>query len=168
MWWLLPIEVAQTLAMLHAVSGIIIYLILDDLATKDQPSYVPRKRRRHRNRLHKVFLGILSHCCESLEARIKNMKVRRRYHPPRLYYTGQRPKRKKGKYTIQTNLTVMTTMWANERNAPSGSFDSDSQVLMLDDGASTCITNNMNDFTEPPKRVDRKVKGIKGHAQATH
>ena len=168
MWWLLPIEVAQTLAMLHAVSGIIIYLILDDLAPKDQPSYVPRKRRRHRNRLHKVFLGILSHCCKSLEARIKNMKVRRRYHPPRLYYTGQWPKRKKGKYTIQTNLTVMTMTWANERNAPSGSFDSDSQVLMLDDGASTCITNNMNDFTEPPKRVDRKVKGIKGHAQATH
>ena len=62
----------------------------------------------------------------------------------------------------------MTTTWTNERLAPSGSFDSDLQVLMLDDGASACITNNINDFTEPPKRVDRKVKGIKGHAQATH
>ena len=39
---------------------------------------------------------------------------------------------------------------------------------MLDDGASACITNDANDFIEPPKRVDRKVKGIKGHAQATH
>ena len=41
-------------------------------------------------------------------------------------------------------------------------------MLMLDDGASACITNNINDFTESPKRVDRKVKGIKGHARATH
>ena len=39
---------------------------------------------------------------------------------------------------------------------------------MLDDGASACITNDKSDFIEPPKRADRKVKGIKGHAQATH
>ena len=47
-------------------------------------------------------------------------------------------------------------------------FDSDLRALMLDDGASACITNDKNDFIEPPKRVDRKVKGIKGHAKATH
>ena len=34
--------------------------------------------------------------------------------------------------------------------------------------APVCITNDKNDFIEPPKRVDRKVKGIKGHANATH
>ena len=39
---------------------------------------------------------------------------------------------------------------------------------MLDDGASACITNCKEDFIEPPKWVDRKVKGIKGHANATH
>ena len=39
---------------------------------------------------------------------------------------------------------------------------------MLDDGASACITNNKHDFIEPPKCVDHKVKGIKGHAKATH
>ena len=58
--------------------------------------------------------------------------------------------------------------WTNERITPSGTFDSDSQALMLDDGASACITKDTRDFIEPPKRVDRKVKGIKGHAQATH
>ena len=30
------------------------------------------------------------------------------------------------------------------------------------------VTNDMADFIEPPKRVDKKVKGIKGHAHATH
>ena len=39
---------------------------------------------------------------------------------------------------------------------------------MLDNRASACITNCKEDFIGPPKRVDRKVKGIKGHANATH
>ena len=39
---------------------------------------------------------------------------------------------------------------------------------MLDDGASACITNDDNDFIQNPKRVDKKAKGIKGHAQVTH
>ena len=47
-------------------------------------------------------------------------------------------------------------------------FDSDSQALMLDDGTWACITNDKNDFIEPPQWVDHKVKGIKGHAKATH
>ena len=168
LWWFLPLEVAQTSVALYAVSGILIYIILEDLAPTDQPSYVPRKRRRHSNCLHTAFFGILSRCCESIEASINNLKVRRRYHPPRIRYTGQRPRRKKGKCIIHTNLTGMTTTWANGQSAPSQSFDSDSQMLMLDDGASACITNNINDYTESPKRVDRKVKGIKGHARATH
>ena len=39
---------------------------------------------------------------------------------------------------------------------------------MLDNGASACITNDKDDFVEPPKRVDCKVRGIEGHAKATH
>ena len=39
---------------------------------------------------------------------------------------------------------------------------------MVDDGTSACITNDKGDFIEPPKRVDHKVGGIKGHAKATH
>ena len=52
---------------------------------------------------------------------------------------------------------------------PSGrQFDSDSRALMLDDGASACITNDKGDFIEPPTKVNRKVGGIKGHAKATY
>ena len=60
------------------------------------------------------------------------------------------------------------TTWENRSSPSQGIFDSDAQSLMLDDGASACITNDKDDFTEPPKRVDKKVKGIKGHAHATH
>ena len=62
----------------------------------------------------------------------------------------------------------MTTTWDSHHSPSQGTFDSDAQSLMLDDGASACITNDKEDFIEPPKRVDRKVKGIKGHANATH
>ena len=62
----------------------------------------------------------------------------------------------------------MTTTWASEQTPSQGPFDSNSQALMLDDGASACITNDKEDFIEPPKRVDRKVKGIKGHVNATN
>ena len=56
----------------------------------------------------------------------------------------------------------------NDQTAPSGTFDSNLQVLMLDDGTSACITNDKSDFIKQPKRVDRKVKGIKGNANGTH
>ena len=56
------------------------------------------------------------------------------------------------------------------KNAPplGKQLDSDSQALMLDDGTSACITNDKDDFIKPPKRVDCKVRGIKGPAKATH
>ena len=62
----------------------------------------------------------------------------------------------------------MTTTWSSEQIAPSGTFDSVAQTLELDDGASACITNDINDFIQPPQRVDKMVKGVTGHAQATH
>ena len=62
----------------------------------------------------------------------------------------------------------MTTTWDSSHSPSQGTFDSDAQALMLDDGASACIANNKEDFIEPPKWVDMKVKDIKGHANATH
>ena len=46
--------------------------------------------------------------------------------------------------------------------------NSDSQTLMVDDGASACITNDKNDFIGMPKSISRKVNGINGQAQETH
>ena len=41
-------------------------------------------------------------------------------------------------------------------------FDSDSQTLMVDDGASACITNDKNDIIGTPKAISRKVNNING------
>ena len=137
------------------------------MAPKDQPTYVPRKRRKRWNVLSTGLFQVLDQGASIIVERINNMKIKRRARPLQLRYSGYRPKRKKGKYTFYAPLTGMTTTWSSEQIAKAR-FDSDAQSLMLDDGASACITNDINDFIHPPKRVDKMVKGIKGHAQATH
>ena len=46
-------------------------------------------------------------------------------------------------------------------------FKSDSVPIMVDDRASACITNSMEDFVGKTRCIDQKVKGIAGNAQAT-
>ena len=57
---------------------------------------------------------------------------------------------------------------SQEANQLSNELDSDSQSLMIDDGASACITNHKADFVDEPLKISRKVKEIKGHARAMH
>ena len=142
-------------------------LIFDAVAPKDQPTYVPRRRQKHWNVLSTSLFQVLDQGASIIMERINNMRVKRRARPPQLRYSGYRPKRKKSKYTPHTPLTSMTTTWSREQIAKAR-FDSGAQSLMLDDGASACITNDINDFIHPPQKVDKMVKGIKGHAQATH
>ena len=156
------------LASIIMVAGLLLCLIFDTMAPKDQPTYVPKKRLKHNRFLTVALQHAFGQCTTTVMESISNMKVRHRSHHPKLRYSVHRPKCKKGQHALRATITGMTTMWSNERIKPSGTFDSDAQILMLDDGASACITNNMKDFIESPKRVDRKVKGIKGHAQATH
>ena len=143
-------------------------LMFDIVAPKEVPAYVPKKRCKRKDGLATVLFNALDQEATTIMGHINNMKVRCRYHPPKLRYSGHRPKRKKGKHVLSATLTGMTMTWSSEQIAPTGTFDSDAQTLMLDAGASACITNNANDFIKPPKRVNKKVKGIKGHAQATH
>ena len=143
-------------------------LIFDIVAPKEQAAYVPKKRRKCKNGLSTVLFNALDQGATTIMERINNLKVWRRSYPPKLRYSGHRPKCKKGKHVLSAALTGMTTTWSSEQITPSGTFDSDAQTLMLDEGTSACIMNDANDFIEPPKRVNKKVKGIKGHAQATH
>ena len=111
-------------------------LMFDIMALKDQPTNVPKKRGKCRNVLSTVLFNALDQGATIIMEHINNMKVKRRSHQLKLHYSGYRPKRKKGEYVLSITLTGMTTTWSNDRIAPSGSFDSDAQTLMLDDGAS--------------------------------
>ena len=150
LWWPLPYETGLTLASIITVAGLLLCLILDAVAPKEQPTYVPRNRRKHWNVLSTSLFQVLNQGASIIMERINNMKVKRRALPPQLRYSGYHPKRKKGKYALHTPLTCMTMTWSSEKIAKAR-FDSDAQSLMLDDGASACITNVINDFIHPQK-----------------
>ena len=167
-WWILSGDVGLLIAAMMIVSGIITYLIFASILPQEPPPYRPRKRRRPRNRVNHTILKAIDVGINIITNSINNMKVQRCHRPLGLYISRYRPRRKKYKPSLPAPLSGMTTTWAHDNDTSLGMFDSDAQALMLDDGASACITNDKNDFTEPPRRVDRKVKEIKGHAKATH
>ena len=167
-WWILPGDVGLTIAAVMIVSGIITYLIFDSLPPQEPPTCIPRRHCCHNSQLSNTIIKALDDGINTITKGINKMKVQRRRRPLGFFNYSFHPRRKKYKASLHASLTGMTTTWAQDSNASPGMFDSDSQSLMLDDGASACITNDKNDFTDPPRRVDRKVKGIKGHAKATH
>ena len=111
-------------------------------------------------------------CAAPLVTAIMRLKVRRRQRRHRSQRVGPRRRRYMKvprDHILHDSIPVMTTTWEDNVSKPLGKqFDSDSRTLMIDDGASACITNDKGDFIEPPKKVKRKVRGIKGHAKATH
>ena len=150
------------------VAQLIVCLLNDALAPQEPLSYVPKTKRKPQCYASFLMQRTLARCATTIMAQIDNIKVQRHYRTPGLPYKGYCHRRKKRKLFPQTSLTGMTTTWDSRSSSSQGIFDSDAQALMLDDGASVCITNDMEDFIEPPKQVDKKVKGIKGHAKATH
>ena len=171
LWLLLPDNVGMSIAAFFLMSGLIFILILDCIDAGEPHPYVPKTRQPHKSLGIKTLCKAMNWCTSIMTNVINNMKVRHKYQPPGHCYFGHRYRCKKYRCGLHTALTSMTTTWANEwSKSPSlgRQFDSDLQALMLGDCASACITNDKDDFIEPPKRVDYKVNSIKGHAKATH
>ena len=117
------------------------------------------------------MLNAMIRSTQPISDAIITLKAHRKYHT--IGFRSARPQRRRKKKVPRArphrdNIPAMTTTWANGETPPGRQFDSDSRALMLDDGASACITNDKGDFIEPPTEVNRKVRGIKGHAKATH
>ena len=150
-WWLLPEEVGLALMAISLVAGFITYLLLNVFAPQEPLLYVPKKRCKHVYCFTFPILRAMNLCATSVMTTISNMKARQHYWTLGLRYSGHHHRRKKGKPILNTTQMGMTTTWAGERTPSSGTFDSNSQALMLHDGASPCITNDKEDFIEPPK-----------------
>ena len=140
---------------------------------EEKQPYVPKRFRPPKYSWIKSALKTMIRSTEPLYKAINTMKVRRKYHPRGLRSAG--PRRRWSRKVPQERrhhnpIPAMTTTWDNgvSKTPPGQQFDSDSRALMLDDEASACITNDKSDFIEPPAKVNRKVRGIKGHAKATY
>ena len=171
LWFLLPLDLGLALHTL-GVSSVLLLLIIIEAYTPEGPKeYIPKKQWPLENLWSKAFYTAFNRFTAGLGKMIMNIKVQQQYRPQKPRTCSKRTRPKKQHQVYLTQVPNMTSTWSNPWSAPCApakQFDSDSHDLMLDDGASACITNCKEDFVEPPKRVDRKVKGIKGHADATH
>ena len=172
LWFMLPFgDLGLALHAFGICTVILLLILLEVYAPEGPKTYIPKRQRPTDSRWLKAFYQALKRFAKGLDKMIMNIKVRRQYRPqkPRTY--SRRTRQKKQRQGSRTQVTNMTSTWSNPGSAPRAparQFDLDSNDLMLDDGASAWITICKDDFVEPPKRVDRKVKGIKGHADATH
>ena len=161
----------MSLADFSLTAVLVFTLILESTDSGGATPYVPKKRRPPKSLWIKALLKAMNWCTSATTKIITNLQVRRRYQPQRHRICGHRHQPKKPRCATFTTATCMAPTWPNgwtTSQAHDKQSDSDSHTLMLDDGVSACITNCMDDFIESPKRVDRKVKGIKGHAKANH
>ena len=147
--------------------------MFDGSGPAEQQPYVPKRFRPPKDTWIKSMLKTIRCCVEPMFNTISEIKVRRRHRTRG--HRSARPRRRRHKKVPWDRLyhdptPVMTTTWTNgPSDTLSGrQFDSDSRALMLDDGASACIANDKGDFIEPPTKVNRKVRGIKGLAKATY
>ena len=153
--------------------SIMILIMLDDDGNGEKQLYVPKRLRPPKYLSIKSILKPTRLSADLVTSKIANMKVRRKYRSqgPRVAGPRRRCYKKVPRdRLLHDSIPVMTTAWEdNGAKTPLGrQFDSDSLTLMIDDGVSACITNDKGDFIEPPTKVNRKVRGIKGHAKATH
>ena len=135
--------------------------MFDSVAPKEQPAYVPKKRRKRKSCLSIVLFDTFEKCATTITECINNMKVRRRSHPPKLRYSRHRPKCKKGKHVLSAALTGMTMTWTSDRIAPSGTFDSDSQALMLDMALQHASQTTQRITSSHPKGSTERLRGSK-------
>ena len=171
LWLLLPFDIGLALHTFGVCAVILLIFITEAHVPEEPKAYIPKKRRPPESWWIKVIFQASNRFLDGMEKMIMNIKTRRRYRPRQLRTCGRRTRQKKPCSDAITPVINMTSTWSNQWPAPRAQarqFDSDSYKLMLDDRASACITNCKDDFVEPPKRVDRKVKGIKGHDDATH
>ena len=66
-----------------------------------------------------------------------------------------------------TKITGILNPREQSHSTRAAIFNLDSMPIMVDDGASVCITNAMEDFIGKARCIDQKVTGIAGNAQAT-
>ena len=70
--------------------------------------------------------------------------------------------------TADTSLSLLALASELPAKSKSTTFDTDSVPIKIDNCASACITNSLDDFVSPPKRVRATVGGIGGPVQAMH
>ena len=165
LWLLLPFDMGLALHAFGVCTVIVLLLLTEAHAPEEPKVYVPKKQRPPESWWIKASLHASNRFLDAVEKMIMNIKTRRRYRPRQPRTCGRCTRQKKQRSVAFTQVINMTSTWSNQWPAPrvhARQFDSDSYKLMLDDGASACITNCKEDFVEPPQARGPEGKRKKG------
>ena len=156
LWELLILLTGDYGAMVMAatqVSLIIIEISSEDpKETHDMP-YVPKRKRPPRNRILACGNCLMNMVCMCLDVWI-NTGAKRDCKQHCKWKTRNNKQEWRSKIWLSKghcNMHMMSTHFKN--NLWRNSFDSDSHPLMFDDGASTSITNDLQDFVIKPTPI---------------
>ena len=129
--------------------------------------YVPKRKRPPRNGILAHSNRLMNMVCMHLDVWINTGA--KRHHKQQHKWKTRNNKQWRNKIRLakgHCNMHMMSTHFQN--NLQRNSFDLDSHPLMFDGGASTSITNDLQDFMIRQTLIRRKVKGIAGSAKATY
>ena len=155
------------------MAAIQVYLIIIVISIEDPKEihnmpYIPKRKRPPRNRILACCYRFMNMVCMHLDVSINSgMKRHRKAHCKwKICNNKQKRCTKPGLSKGHCNMHKVLMHFKN--NLQKNAADLDSHPLMFDDGASTSITNDLQDFVRRPTVITRKVKGIVGSAEATY
>ena len=171
LWELLILLTGDYGAMVMAaiqVFLIIIVISIEDLKETHDMPYVPKRKRPPRNRIVAYGNHLMNMVCICLDACINSGMKRycKQHRKLKIHNNRQKQRNKTRLLKGHCNMHRMSTHFKD--NLWKNSFDSDSHHLMFDDGASSSITNDLQDFMRKPTPIMQKVKGIVGSAEAMY
>ena len=143
---------ATVMAVIQVFLIIIVISIEDPKEIHDMP-YIPKRKRPPRNKILDYSQRFMNMAYTHLDASINSGTKRHRKQHRKLKIHNNRPKwlNKIRLSKGHCNMHRMSTHFKD--NLQKNSFDSDSHPLMFDDGASTSITNDLQDFMQKPTPI---------------
>ena len=135
------------------VSLIIIIISIEDTKETHDMSYIPKRKQPPRNEILACSNCLVNMFCMCFDVWI-NTGVKRNRKQHRKWKTRNNKQKWHNKIWLSKVHCIMHTMSAHFKdNLWRNTFDSDSQPLMFDDGASASITNDLQDFVLKPTPI---------------
>ena len=164
-WWLLDDTALTAAALILMINLLFLGWLSVHEPKVTQPSHTPKSQRMPKSQWIKAYLKLIQG--PNIHWPSKRMTTTSRPRSRRSGYPLGYKRKMKRKSTPHTIVEAFPMTYKENQNKAI-QWDTDGQQLMVDNGVSVSITPYLTDFITPPQPINSKVKGIRGHAQATY
>ena len=164
-WWLLDDTALTAAALILMINLLFLGWLSFHEPKVTQPSHTPKSQLMPKSQWIKAYLKLIQG--PNIHWPSKRMTTTSRPRSRRSGYPLGYKRKMKSKSTPHTIVEAFPMTYKENQNKAI-QWDTDGQQLMVDNGVSVSITPYLTDFITPPQPINSKVKGIRGHAQATY